>query len=76
MSVAVATWYTCNMLVAFTNKALLSNFGLRYPFLLTWLHMVTCTIFCAMLHVTGMMQIERCRTKVQFLKIAVCSANV
>eukprot|EP00892_Ulva_mutabilis_P006327 jgi/Ulvmu1/4066/UM019_0044.1 len=73
VTAVVVSWYTCNMLVAFTNKALLSNFGLQYPFLLTLFHMVTCTTFCAIIHLTGIMPIEPCRTKAQFSKISVLS---
>lgn len=70
--------YTCNMLVAFSNKALLSNFRFRYPFLLTMMHMVTCTISCAVMSSLGDLvpfaKLERYKTIAQLKKIAILSA--
>lgn len=66
------------MLVAFSNKALLSNFGFKYPFLLSLMHMLTCTGSCAIMASMGQVvpgvKIERYKTPAQLRKIAILSA--
>ena len=69
--------YMCNMLVAFSNKALLSNFQFKYPFLLTLMHMLTCTGSCAVMasmgKVVNIVKFEKYKTISQLKKIAVLS---
>jgi drug/metabolite transporter (DMT)-like permease len=59
--------------VVFLNKALLSNFGWHYPFSLTGLHMVSCTLFSFGLHILNLMPIDLCKTRVQLLKVLALS---
>ena len=65
------------MLVAFSNKALLSNFQFKYPFLLTLMHMLTCTGSCAVMasmgKVVNIVKFEKYKTISQLKKIAVLS---
>jgi drug/metabolite transporter (DMT)-like permease len=65
------------MLVAFSNKALLANFGFKYPFLLTLLHMLTCTCSCVIMGGLGKMwavaRIQRSSTWAQLRKIGMLS---
>ena len=60
--------------VVMLNKALLTSYGFKYPFLLTLLHMATCSVLCAALSVSRLYALEICRTRTQFTKIALLSA--
>jgi hypothetical protein len=70
---AILCRYGCNMGVVMLNKALLSNFGFKYPFLLTLMHMASCSIFCTLLTGTHMVALEVCKTRAQFFKISLLS---
>ena len=60
--------------VVMLNKALLTSYHFKYPFLLTLLHMLTCSFCCAALSATRMQALELCRTRAQFVKISILSA--
>lgn len=60
--------------VIMTNKALLTQFSFRHPFLLTLLHMISCTTFCSILMATRLVPMEYCKTRAQFIKICCLSA--
>jgi len=44
------TWATCNILLLFSNKALLTVYNFKFPVTLTLLHMVAATISTALTH--------------------------
>lgn len=60
--------------VVMLNKALLTSYHFKYPFLLTLMHMLTCSLCCAALSVTRLYPLETCRTRTQFIKISLLSA--
>ncbi|KAI3982971.1 hypothetical protein MKX01_010454, partial [Papaver californicum] len=41
----VTAWYSSNIGVLLLNKYLLSNYGFKYPILLTMFHMTACSLF-------------------------------
>jgi drug/metabolite transporter (DMT)-like permease len=65
--------YGSNMGVVMLNKLLLSNFGFKYPFLLTLLHMLTCSCFCFLLSAARIVPLQTANSTRQLGKIAVLS---
>ena len=67
----IAAWYSSNLGVIMLNKALLSNYNYRFPIFLTFLHLVSCTVFSLITAKAGFVEKQDIKSRSQHLKIGV-----
>ena len=67
----IAAWYSSNLGVIMLNKALLSSFGYKFPIFLTFLHLVSCTLFSLLTAKLGLVERQEVKSRAQHLKIGV-----
>ncbi|KAL0428531.1 UNVERIFIED_CONTAM: putative sugar phosphate/phosphate translocator [Sesamum latifolium] len=70
----IILWYSTNIGVLLLNKFLLSNYGFAFPIFLTMCHMSACALLSYIsIMFLKLVQIQRIKSRSQFLKIATLS---